>query len=754
MARRASPRTEASTTTGGGSRGRRLDPADVRPDGRRRSWLWRTRRAFFAIALLFVLAVGGAGYLFTQVPLPEKDPSMDQTSFFCAADVTADCNLDNSIAQLSGSEDRIEVTYDQLPTVLVQAVLAAEDRTFYDHNGVDPAGIVRALWANFRSESVQQGGSTITQQYVKNVYLSQERTITRKIKEAALAVKLERELPKQEILLRYLNTIYFGRGAYGVEAASRTYFGKTVSDLTLPEAAYLAGLIRAPETADAQLPPEDPAFGTNRAVAEQRRNSVLQAMVETGDITQADADVAEASGWDSVQTRSTRENYGAVDHPEWGTEYVVEYIRRWLVTEGGFSDDEVYGGGLRVYTTLDMGRQEAAMDAVRSTLDRPDDPAAALVSIDDTGAVRAMVGGLDYEGDAPWAKVNLAVGADGGGSGRQPGSSFKMFTLAEALNQGVPLDRVYNAPAKFVVKGGDAGGKDYVVGNYADAGLGQLNLVQATAKSSNTAYVQLIRDVGPQNVAALAQRMGISSELDPVLSLTLGASDVSVYDMASAYSTLASGGVHNEPFVVAKVTDAEGNVLYQHRSSSDRVLAPEVAEGVNYSLNQVVETGTGKAARIDQPVAGKTGTTDNYRDAWFVGFTCKLTTAVWMGYPGTDANGQPRLMENVHGMKVTGGSLPTEIWRSYMDRATDGLESCEFPRPGAAPEPPPTTSARSSTPTTLARSVTTQAPATTAPTTAPPSTTAPTTAAPTTATTIAVGGGNDDPGAGGGTAPP
>jgi len=224
--------------------------------------------------------------------------------------------------------------------------------------------------------------------------------------------------------------------------------------------------------------------------------------------------------------------------------------------------------------------------------------------------------------------------------------------------------------------------------------------------------------------------------------------------MASAYSTLASGGVHNEPFVVAKVTDAEGNVLYQHRSSSDRVLAPEVAEGVNYSLNQVVETGTGKAARIDQPVAGKTGTTDNYRDAWFVGFTCKLTTAVWMGYPGTDANGQPRLMENVHGMKVTGGSLPTEIWRSYMDRATDGLESCEFPRPGAAPEPPPTTSARSSTPTTLARSVTTQAPATTAPTTAPPSTTAPTTAPPTTATTIAAGGGNDDPGAGGGTAPP
>ena len=227
--------------------------SDLKPNGKPRTIFWRMRRVFFAVALVFVLGIAGAGYLFTQVPLPEKEPPLLQTSFFCAADVTSGCNADNSIAQLSGSEDRISVTYDQLPPVLVQAVLAAEDRTFYDHGGVDPVGIVRALWANLRSDSVQQGGSTITQQYVKNVYLSQERTLTRKVKEAALAVKLERELPKQEILTRYLNTIYFGRGAYGVEAASRAYFGKSVGDITLPEAAYLAGLIRSPETADAQL---------------------------------------------------------------------------------------------------------------------------------------------------------------------------------------------------------------------------------------------------------------------------------------------------------------------------------------------------------------------------------------------------------------------------------------------------------------------------------------------------------------------
>ena len=427
---------------------RRAKRQDLKPNGKKRSIFWRMRRPFFAVALVFVLVVAGAGYLFTQVPLPEKEPPLLQTSFFCAADVTSGCNADNSIAQLSGTEDRIAVTYEQLPPSLVQAVLAAEDRTFYDHGGVDPVGIVRALWANLRSDSVQQGGSTITQQYVKNVYLSQERTITRKVKEAALAVKLERELPKQEILTRYLNTIYFGRGAYGVEAASRAYFGKSVGDITLPEAAYLAGLIRSPETADAQLPPDDAKFGTNRATAVQRRNSVLKAMVETGDITQAQYDEYSVLGWDDVRQRSTKANYGRVSRPELGTEYVIEYVRHWLTTEGGFTDAEVYGGGLRVYTTLDMKNQEEAVDAVSSTLNQPDDPSAALVSIDETGAVRAMVGGTDYNGDSPFAKVNLAVGAEGGGSGRQPGSSFKPFVLAEAMNQGIPLNKTYNAPGQ------------------------------------------------------------------------------------------------------------------------------------------------------------------------------------------------------------------------------------------------------------------------------------------------------------------
>lgn len=640
----------------------------------RRSRLWRARRPLFGLAIIGIFVVTGAAFLFTQVPLPDKDPSLLQTSFFCASEVTAGCGEGNSIAQLSGGVDRINVNYEDLPPTLIQAVLAAEDRTFYDHGAVDPTGIVRALWTNFRDGGVSQGGSTITQQYVKNVYLSQERTVTRKIKEAALAVKVERELSKQEILTRYLNTIYFGRGAYGVEAASLAYFKKNVQDLTLPECAYLAGLIRAPETADAQLPPNDPKASSNRATALQRRNSVLKAMVVTGAISQEQFDATSQLGWDDVVVRSSRNNFGRVTHPEWGTEYFIDYVRQWLVTKGGFTDAQVYGGGLRVYTTLDLDDQQAAADAVTSTLDLPGDPASSLVSIDDGGAVRAMIGGLDFNGKGPYSKLNLAVGTEGGGAGRQAGSSFKMFTLAEALNQGIGLSKSYNAPARLTIPRADAG-KDWSVGNYADAGLGTLDLVSSTMRSSNTAFAQLMIDVGPENVASLARQMGVTSDLKAVPSLTLGTSEVSVLDMASGYSTIADDGEHIAPAVVTKVTDSKGTVLYENKPVRKRVLDPDVAKAVGWTLNQVVEGGTATGAKISQPAAGKTGTTENYRDAWFVGFTCKLTTAVWVGHPDGS------FMKSVHGISVTGGSLPSTIWQKYMTRATQGLASCPFQRP-------------------------------------------------------------------------
>lgn len=675
----------------------------------------------------------GAAFLFTQVPLPDKDPSLLQTSFFCASDVTTGCGEGNSIAQLSGGVDRINVEFEDLPPTLIQAVLAAEDRTFYDHGAVDPAGIVRALWTNFRDGGVSQGGSTITQQYVKNVYLSQERTVTRKIKEAALAVKVERELTKQEILTRYLNTIYFGRGAYGVEAASLAYFKKNVQDLTLAECAYLAGLIRAPETADAQLPPNDPKASSNRATALQRRNSVLRAMVATGAISQEQFDATSQLGWDNVVVRSSRNNYGRVAHPEWGTEYFVDYVRQWLVNKGGFTAAQVYGGGLRVYTTIDMEDQQAAAEAVTSTLDLPNDPAASVVSIDNGGEVRAMIGGLDFNGTGPYSKLNLAVGTEGGGAGRQAGSSFKMFTLAEAVNQGIGLSTSYNAPARLTIPRADAG-KDWSVGNYADAGLGTLDLVSATMRSSNTAYAQLMVDVGPENVAGLAKQMGITSDLKAVPSLTLGTSEVSVLDMASGYSTIAADGEHIAPAVVTKVTDAKGTVLYENRPVRRRVLEPAAARAVGWTLNQVVEAGTATGAKISQPAAGKTGTTENYRDAWFVGFTCKLTTAVWVGYPDGS------FMKSVHGISVTGGSLPSTIWQKYMSRATDGLASCAFDRPAdqffrgistsstTAPPSSSTSSSSSSVPrpsSSTSSSTSSSSTSSTSSTTRPPSTTLP-----------------------------
>ena len=713
-------------------------PSDARPMGRRDhrrqrraqegTLVWRWRRAWFLLALLFVLGLAGVGYLFSQVPLPDTDPAQLQTTFVCPAEVTTDCNQDNSIAQLSGGVDRVNVTYDRLPPVLIDAVLAAEDREFYDHGGVDPVGIARAFWANLRNQDVQQGGSTITQQYVKNVYLTQERTYTRKLKEAALAVKLERELPKQEILLRYLNTIYFGRGAYGVEAASRTYFDKPVEQLTLPEAAYLAGLIRAPETADANRATDEATNASNLLTATRRRDSVLDAMLVVGSITQAEYDEAQATAFETVVPRTVQRNFGRVANPEWGTEYYVDHVRQWLVREAGFTDAEVFGGGLRVYSTIQMDRQRAASEAVNSTLDEPDDPAGALVAIDDGGAVRAMYGGNDYAA----SEVNLATGTLGGGGGRQPGSSFKPFALAEAVAQGIPLNKTYNAPAKLVIPEANDG-EDWEVGNYGDAGLGRLDLVSATAKSSNTAYAQLMLEVGPENVVAMAKRLGITSPLDPFPATVLGTEEVSVLDMASAYSTFADDGVHIDPYVVTRVTDALGVVLWENEITRDEVLDPEQVKQVNWALNQVVEGGTGTRAQFGQPAAGKTGTTDEYKDAWFVGYTCRLTAAVWVGYPGTEE----RLMKDVKGIEVTGGSLPAEIWRKFMVQATDGLESCEFEQPelGAEVQPddttPPTSAPR---PTTIAPEPTTTAPPAPTTTAPPPSTAPPTTARPPTTT--------------------
>ena len=605
-------------------------------------------------------------YVLASVPLPDEDP-LRQTTFICSAEVREKCGPSNAMAQLSGGEDRVNVRLDQVPDSLVNAVIAAEDRDFFDHGGVDPIGIARALVSDLRNRSARQGGSTITQQYVKNYYLSSERTVTRKLKEAVLAVKLERELSKEEILERYLNTIYLGRGAYGVQAASRAYFGKDVAKLALHESAYLAGLIRAPESADAIRFPEE---------ASRRRSTVLDAMLEEGYIDKDAHDAAEVVPWDTVvRKRPQREGLGVVKGAQIGTEYFVEHIRKYL--SATYGDDVVYGGGLRVYTSLDMRMQAAAWQAIQSTLDQSGDPEAALVAVDDLGFVRAMVGGRDFEK----SEVNLAVGKQGGGSGRQAGSAFKPFVLTEAVRQGVSMRSRFQAPGLMVFPNAN-NGEDWRVRNYEGTEQGVLDLVEATRVSSNTVYAQLMLEVGPKRVVETANRMGIESDLPAVNSLVLGTGEVSPLEMAGAYSTLARRGVQIDPAMIVRIerVDEDGNVtvLEDHTPDPERVLSETESDVVTTLLRGVIRDGTGAGANIGRDAAGKTGTTQSYRDAWFVGYTPKLTAAVWMGYVGAPGEEIPP-MDSVHGRQVTGGSFPADIWREFMFEALEGIDSGSFP---------------------------------------------------------------------------
>jgi penicillin-binding protein 1A len=595
-------------------------------------------------------AFGGVAYVLVRVPLPPAAFEAQTTFLFDAQG--------RRLAVLHGGEDRVDVDLDEVPEVVRQAVIAAEDRDFFRHRGLDPIGIGRAVWTDVRRRAAEQGGSTITQQYVKNAYVGREKSLWRKLKEAVIAVKLERELDKREILERYLNTIYLGRGAHGVQAAARAWFGKGVGELGLPEAAYLAGLIRAPEAADVTRDPKEAA---------RRRDDVLEAMEEEGYVTAAEREAAAAVPLDQVvRPRAARAGVEMVAEDA-GTQYFVDYVRRYLSRK--YTDQAVYGGGLRVETTLDLDLQRSAYQAVTRVLDRPDDPAAALVALDERGHVRAMVGGRGA------SQVNYAVGREGGGTGRQAGSAFKPMVLAAAVREGWSVESSFPAPATIVLPKADAG-KDWPVDNYEGQGFdGSLNLVTATTNSVNTVYAQLVTALGPQKVVDTARDLGIRSPLSAVPSITLGTPTVSVLDMADAYLTFATRGVRLDPLVVTRVTTADGDVLEENRPVATRVLTREQADVVSFCLRQVVLHGTGTGADPGKPVAGKTGTTQKYGDAWFVGYTPKLSVAVWMGYP----EGQKHAMTNVHGIRVTGGSLPAAVFRRFLRAALANADHGDFP---------------------------------------------------------------------------
>jgi penicillin-binding protein 1A len=606
--------------------------------------------------------------------------------------------------------------------VVIDAVVSTEDRHFFEHGGVDPIGLARATVADLRGRAVQ-GGSTITQQYVKNAFVGRQRSFVRKLREAVLAVKLERKYSKRQILERYLNIIYFGRGAYGIEAAAKAYYGKDVGQLGLPEASYLAGLIQSPNRADVFSGPAEAARGRlRRAVA-------LDALVRDRKITPQQRTDTEAIPL-STYVRDRKTADPAVSRPS--AAYYVDWVLRQLLDKYGAT--EVYSGGLRVKTTLDPKLQDAAYQAVYGPqgLVQPGDPAGALVAIDDQGQVKALVGGRDFS----TSKVDLALGTNGGGTGRQAGSTFKPYLLAETLRQGYSVQSTFPGPPEVILPKAN-NGKDYKVENFEreDAGP-SVSLVDATAASVNTVYAQLEQVIGSARLVTMAHALGVSSALHPDASLVLGTADVSVLEMASAYSTFADRGVHIDPYEISSVARADGGTLEQARPQRHSVVEAHVTDILTYCLQQVVLRGTGTGAAFGHPLAGKTGTTSDYVDAWFIGYTPKLTVAVWMGYPTLGT----RSMLNVHGVKkVNGGSLPAQIFRRFMTAATAGGSYVgDFgPAPTLDGRPLPPAQVTFATTTTLSPTSTVPASTTssgppTAPTSALPPSTVPPTSPPTT----------------------
>jgi penicillin-binding protein 1A len=620
----------------------------------------------------------------------------------------------NQLGTLHRFDTRIQVARSDIPQNLKDAVVSIEDKRFYSHSGVDLKALVRALWTDLQGGSYEQGGSTITQQYVKRNYTGPQRTLSRKIREAALAGRVENKLGKDEILYRYLSDIYLGSGAYGVGAASENYFRKPVNELTLSEAATLAGLIQSPSA-------DEPR--SNTGAAELRRETVLKAMLDQGRISEADYSSALSQRL-RVATELTQPSPSTTlvyppEEVQSQYPYFVDYVRRYLIAKYG--EDQVYEGGLKVETTIDARLQGLAEASVTNTLQGTSPPLdMALVSLDPkTGFVKAMVGGRDFTK----SQVNLALGncagaakpddggpicIDGGGSGRQPGSSFKAFTLAKAFEEGITPDKVYRAPASFTIPNcyKYSSGAGCTIHNAEPAGFGSLSVRSATAESVNTVFAQLILDVGIPQTAEMAHRLGITmvrpdgklpnSNQSYGPGLTLGAAEVSPLDMASAYSVFANRGQQEPATPVIKVTDAKGKVLEDNTSRKGRrVLSEVIADNVNDVLKGVISGGTGTAADIGRPLgsAGKTGTAENFSDAWFVGYTQTLATSVWMGY----ADSQKPLTDIKGVAEVFGGTFPAMTWKDYMSQALGNQPDIPFPPPGPLPSATTTTQPGSDT---------------------------------------------------------
>ncbi len=608
-------------------------------------------------------------------------PEQAETSVVVSGDGTY-------ITSLVAPENRSIIRkIEEIPEMVRNAVIAIEDERFYSHDGIDLRGIIRAARSNLEAGGISQGASTITQQYVKLAIIeNSEKTASRKLEEIWYSMRLEDQYSKDFILLQYLNTIYFGHGAYGIKAAALTYFNKDVQDLSIQEAAMLAGIIQRPSYYDPLL---------NYSNSLRRSHMVLKRMVANEFIT-------EEEHMNALESPPVLEEYSARLDTVYEAGHFVEEVRRWFLENEDIAatraerESLLFEGGLRIETTIDLNLQSEAELAVERHLPVGQGlPDASVVVMDpQTGFILAMVGGRDFFADDEDAKVNLAVG-----NGRQVGSSMKPIGLAAALEAGWSATAVYSAPneaefdipgatgafATWKVSGGSTGYRlpdpDPVTGEIPEPE--DVTLVQAMWGSYNTVYAQLIMGIGPERLTSMARRLGIQNPVENVYSSILGTSDTTMLDMASAYSTFANRGVSVPPTYVKKITKPDGTTLWEWEREQTRVLSASLADQMTWILEGVIEHGTGWRADFGRSAAGKTGTTQNYADAVFVGYTPQITTAVWVGYP----EGQISMVPPLTDRKVSGGTFPALIWHDVMESAHLDLSASEFtePPPSQAP---------------------------------------------------------------------
>ena len=592
-------------------------------------------------------AAGGRAVVLASCNLNALQPiALGQNSFVYADNGTL-------LGVVPSKVNRQPLPLHQISPYLRSATVAIEDRRFWQHGALDYRGIARALYSDITAGRIVQGGSTITQELVRNLYIGNaHRTFSRKVKEACLAIKLAQIWSKSRILDAYLNEVFYGRAAHGAQAAAETFFSTRAQDLTLSQAALLAGLPQAPTVYDPVL---------HSAMAMQRRDEVLRAMLANGAIDHAafvravESPLGLRPG--SLYAQQQQENFFG-----WAEQQLV----------AKYGARRVAAGGLRVRTTLDPGMQQHAQSAIRSVLRHGSDPAAALVAIDPrTGAVRAMVG---YVPDGRKMKFNLATQ-----STRTAGSSFKPFVLATAILHGVSLYSSFSGPPEMIIPQRACYGPQgpWDVHNYADESDGYMNLLDATANSVNTIFAQLVAQVGPWNVVPVAHRMGITTPLKPVCSITLGTQPVNPLEMTDGYATLADHGVHHAPQAFELVRAPDNSVIGKLNAPGEQAIPRNVADQVTYALEGVIQHGTGTAAYFGRPAAGKTGTAESFQDAWFCGYIPQLATCVWVGYPKGEIS-----LYDVEGFPaVFGGSLPAEIWNRFMLAATAHMPKLGFPTP-------------------------------------------------------------------------